>query len=247
MTNIKINKIVICVLFLQLIGAMYYLYHLLKNGYLPSPFIYNKNDTFMDFYNSLFWAENEGRYTEWKSVYPPFNFLILKIFSLFILDDHCYLSPKYLRGCSEYLIFGFILIYLIAPFCFLNNYFWKKLSKLKLIIIYLIFVISTPMLYTLERGNLIILCLIFLPLVLTRSQILRIIGISVLINIKPYFILLCLVPFFKKNFIELFLCLFLTLSLFVITGLILDVNFIKIFENITEFSNKDRNGPVTTV
>jgi len=55
---------------LQLAAVVHYVNYFDAYGYLPAPFIYDKHDTFMDFFNVLYWAGDEGRYTDWHSVYP---------------------------------------------------------------------------------------------------------------------------------------------------------------------------------
>ena len=52
----------------QAAAVAYYLFFLNSHGYLPTPFIYDKSDTFMDFFHTMIWADRDGRYTEWGSV-----------------------------------------------------------------------------------------------------------------------------------------------------------------------------------
>ena len=63
---------------IQIAGCIYFWLSFTQNGYLPSPFVYDKADTFMDFFHTMYWADEPGRYTDWGSVYPPLNFLFLK-------------------------------------------------------------------------------------------------------------------------------------------------------------------------
>ena len=41
------------------------------NG-LPTPFFYDKSDSFMDFFHTNYWAFNDSRYTDWSAIYPLF-------------------------------------------------------------------------------------------------------------------------------------------------------------------------------
>src|SRR5664279_5839562 len=63
---------------LQIGSLVYYAWYLCTDGYLPAPFIFNKLDTFMDLYNPLWWSGEEGKYGEWRSIYPPLNYVILE-------------------------------------------------------------------------------------------------------------------------------------------------------------------------
>jgi len=55
---------------IELIGAVLILLGLLRvymlvnsNGYLPAPFVFVVSDTFMDWFNTAFWAHNGGAYS----------------------------------------------------------------------------------------------------------------------------------------------------------------------------------------
>ena len=66
-------------------------------GYLPQPFVFDTNDTFMDWFNTAFWANRPGAYDVWRSIYPPLSFVFLDLFSL----PGCYLqSPFHARDCD---------------------------------------------------------------------------------------------------------------------------------------------------
>ena len=63
-----------CGLFFQVANFVFEVLFYLENDYLPQPFFHDKGDTFMDFYHPYYWADDDGRYTLWKSVYPPLIF-----------------------------------------------------------------------------------------------------------------------------------------------------------------------------
>jgi hypothetical protein len=68
------------------------------NGYLPEPFFYESSDTWMDWFNTAWWAHNKGIYDSWASIYPPISFVILRVLGI----SHCYASPAAgpSRGCA---------------------------------------------------------------------------------------------------------------------------------------------------
>jgi len=91
------------VLVCELFNLCYYVYYFFINHYLPAPFVWDKNDTLMDFYNPLFWVVKDGFYTSFQSVYPPLNYFFLKIFSfnidpIYVLDRFDFRAEYLNRG-----------------------------------------------------------------------------------------------------------------------------------------------------
>ena len=156
-------------------------------GYLPAPFIHDRYDTYMDWYNTVYWAHNPGAYDEWLSVYPPFSFEFLKILSI----PRCYeIDPLIGRDCDPIglcAIFGFFLANMIVVYlAYRDMELIPRLSR------WLALCIGMPMLFALERGNLLIPCFTFF--VLGNSKILKSafakwLCVAVTINFKPYLIL----------------------------------------------------------
>ena len=158
----------------------------------------DKSDTFMDLFNVLYWAYDDGRYTDWGSVYPPLNFLILKIAN-FVFTGGWYGDPANMRENSQLVIVGFCIMYFAMPAILLKINYWKNFSKKEKFQIYFIIVFSSPMLFALERGNLIVLTPILLGLALSKIGMARSIYIALLINIKPYFALFVIYYIVRKN------------------------------------------------
>lgn len=222
----------------NLVGFIYYLLYFLENGYLPSPFVNDKYDTLMDLFNPLYWTYDTGRYTEWGSVYPPLNFWILKLLNFTFgagLSD----TPFSVRENSKWLIAGFCLIYFTLPVLILKTKLWRDFSPFEKLLLYFAVVLSTPALFALERGNLIILCPILLALVLSKIGILRCFCIALLINIKPYFLILAFYYLARRSWRGLIVCLTLSGLIFLFTGLALDENFHALFKNLLGFSREE--------
>jgi hypothetical protein len=216
-------------------GFFYYFYCLIANGYLPSPFVYTKSETFMDLFNPMYWAYNDGRYTDWGAVYPPLSFLILKLIN-FVFAGSVHGSAAVMRDNSLIVIAGFILIYLAVPAAVLKTKLWEVLPTRKKILIYFVIICSTPMLFALERGNLIVLCLLLLAFVLSRIGFVRCLCIALLINIKPYFALLMIYYIARKNWKGFATCVALSGLIFAVSGLLLDNHFLVFFVNLLDFS-----------
>jgi hypothetical protein len=229
-----------------IIGFAYYTFHLYAYGYLPTPFVSDKSNTFMDLFNPLYWAEVEGQYEIWKSVYPPLNFVILKAIN-HLFGDYFYPLPPYvIRDSGKIIIYFFLFLYLMIPFILLNTTGWKSIAKntWQKTFCFFAIVLSTPMLFALERGNLILICLLFLPIAISPNQILRMFGIAILINLKPYFLILGLIYFFDRRYIELLMCAITTAAIFMISSVILDTDFTTVWLNIFHLSQKSNFFPI---
>jgi hypothetical protein len=246
-----ISKKIILITLLVLAGICNFLfiaYFFYKNSYLPAPFIPDKNDTFMDFFHTLYWSQNDGIYTEWKSLYPPLNFLILDFFYEFFIGD-LNGTPFEYRKQSLSKLFG---IGVIFASCLLVSIkiSYSKLVNLKYqLLLFFLFLLSPPFLFALERGNLLILCLPLLSLyILPLKNIYKSLILSLLVNLKPYFLILYIVIFInskinnKNNDLIILMPIF-SLIIFLSTGLILNQEFYLLPFNLFDFSNAGALSP----
>jgi len=226
------------ILLLNLAGFCYYIDYFASNGYLPAPFIYDKSDTFMDLFNTMYWAYEDGRYTDWGSVYPPLGFFILRLVN-FVFAGGGSGDPAYMRDNSLCVIAGVCLIYLAIPAILLQIKYWGIFSRIEKCLIYFTIISSAPMLFTLERGNLIIISPILLGLVLSKIGMTRSVCIALLINIKPYFVFLMIYYIARQNLKGFVTCSVLSGLIFAISGLALDDHFFVFFINLLDFSQED--------
>ncbi len=225
------------ILFVQLValGCCYVFF--LKHGYLPAPYVLDKNDTFMDFFHPLFWSIHEGRYSEWNSVYPSLNFILLKVINRLIGSGEQFADAFSLRDSERGFELVLLIIFFTLPLTAFFSDAWNLLSKLQRLLIYLIFVTSTPFLFCLERGNLIILTLPLIAHSYSKNGLPRAISIALMVNIKPYFLFLFLIYVFKRQWKELIQALTITGLLFFLSGIILlDSEFLLIFSNLITHS-----------
>lgn len=192
----------------------------------------------MDLFNVLYWAYDDGRYTDWGSVYPPLNFIALRFIN-FVLSGGGFGDPELMRDNSLAVIVVVCLIYLAIPAIILKTKYWQDFSKIEKILIYFVIIFSAPMLFSLERGNLIMLCPILLALALSKIGVARSVSIALLINIKPYFALLMIYYIARQNWKGLAACSVLAGLIFAISGLALDNNFLVFFANIFDFSQDE--------
>ena len=161
--------------------------HLLVEGFLPQPFVFDTNDTFMDWFNTAYWANHPGAYAVWRSIYPPLSFVFLDLTSL----PGCYLeSPFYARDCDwlAQTTIGFFYV-LDVVLVWLS---FRRADPATAPMRTLAFALGLPLLFTLERGNLILVCFAFFVIAhgpLVRSRRWRALAAAVTINFKPYLLL----------------------------------------------------------
>jgi hypothetical protein len=192
----------------------------------------------MDLFNPMYWALENGRYTDWGSVYPPLNFVILKLIN-FVFAGEWSGDPEFMRDNSPWVIVGFCLIYLAIPAFMLKTRHWREFSNAEKSPVYLAIILSTPMLFALERGNLVVFCPLLLAIVLSRIGFSRCFSIALLINLKPYFVLLMFYYVVRKNWKALATCVALSGLFFAIPGLALDNHFFVFLKNIFNFSQDE--------
>ena len=153
-------------------------------GYLPQPFIYGTDGTFADWFDVAYWAHHPGAYDVWGSVYPPLSFAFLRLFSI----GSCYDSPSSdARGCDWVGDWMILIIYALGGFLAFRSL--RLTDRRTALPRALALWLGLPMIYALERGNLILLCFVFFVLGYgrgVRSAWLRWISVAATINLKPY-------------------------------------------------------------
>ena len=184
-------------------------------GYLPQPFVFDTNDTYMDWFNTAYWANNRGIYDVWRSIYPPLSFVFLDATSL----PGCYLqSPFYARDCdwlARSTIHAFYLIdVVLAWLCF--SRLDRRTAPMRTVAIAL----GLPMLFTVERGNLILVAFAFFMIAhgpITASKPWRWFAAAVTINFKPYLVLPMLAHAVKRDWRPLEAAGIATVALYLVT------------------------------
>ncbi len=184
-------------------------------GYLPQPFVFDTNDTFMDWFNTAYWANNRGIYDVWRSIYPPLSFVFLDATSL----PGCYLqSSFYARDCdwlARSTIYAFYVIdVVLAWVCF------RRLDRRTAPMRTLAIALGLPMLFTLERGNLILVAFAFFMIAhgpVTASKPWRRFAAAVTINFKPYLVLPMFAHALKRDWRTLEMAGIATIALYLLT------------------------------
>jgi hypothetical protein len=196
----------------------------------------------MDFYNVLYWSGQDGIYTIWKSVYPPINFLLLRVYqSLFISELFFFEDGFDLRNIVGdrvlTLLFFYVLCLGISLIIIL-----KKIKKIFIkILLGFVIIFSSLFLFSIERANIIIICLPFLAAdVVTENKIYKSLIFSVIVNLKPYLLMLYIVEFLNtkshaQNKDFLILAPIASLILFIVSGLVLNQEFYLMPLNLIGF------------
>jgi len=226
------NFIIFTAIFFSLI---YIVVSTKANGYLPTPFFYNAADTFMDFFNVQYWVYDEGRYTEWQSIYTPFSFWIVSIFPYSESGS----GSLILRDEGYFFLMG---LYVITTILTLYSQSKALIRSNKILLIMLL--LSMPFLFTLERGNLLFITLLVLLISSLNYKKLWIFSIfmAMAISLKIYLIALLFIPLLNLHFSRIILTLLLALFINLISANLLgESNWWLFMSNILEFSSDPRH------
>lgn len=185
------------------------------NGYLPQPFVFDTNDTFMDWFNTAYWANNPGAFDVWRTIYPPLSFVFLDTFSL----PGCYLQSSFHARDCDWLgrgtIYAFYLIDVVLAWLAFRRAD-PRTAPMRTVAIAL----GLPLLFTLERGNLILVAFAFFIVAhgeITQSRRWRLFSAAVTINFKPYLVLPVLAHAVKRDWRTFELAGIASLALYLIT------------------------------
>lgn len=233
----RLKIFLIILLIIELVALSFFVVSLLDKGYLPSPFFYDKSDSYMDLFNPIYWSCAGGAYEKWRTIYPPLPFLLLKFFYISPKDLIC-LVPSELRAIGSSSLFAINLIYLTGCIAVFFTKAWRDLNADLIVLTLLVTLLSTPMLFALERGNLILLAPFFLAIILSEKEYTKASALAVLINLKPYFAMLLLAYPLKKDFRGGGIAVLLSGLVFLITGILFDDHFFLFFQNIFNFSQQ---------
>ena len=189
------------------------------DGKLPVPFVFDTNDTFMDWFNTAFWAHNWGAFDNWRTVYPPLSFVFLKIFGI----SSCYAASGFVGRDCDWVGITAILFWYGLGSAVAALAFWRADPRTA-VFRSVCFALGLPWLFTLERGNLILPCFTFFALAhgnLIRSPFLRALATAITINFKPYLVLPTFAWALKRRWRLLELAGIVTIFVYLLTFAIL--------------------------
>lgn len=217
------------ILWLNIVGQFFAEHH-----YLPSPFINDKSNTFMDFYNTLWWSEREP-YSDWKSVYPPLNFLLAKsIMLLFPGGSEC--TPECLRDIGKLFYVIYVAVFVLLLCLIFMAKIWRQEKFLVVALGFASTITSLPFLFLLERGNFLIFSLPLFSWLLSRPRRLYI-PLSLLVNLKPYFIIFFVSCAVGRYWRQLFLTIIASSIIFLAGMVVYGLSSLEVFSHIFLHAN----------
>jgi hypothetical protein len=196
-------------------GAAHAFWHLRAHGYLPQPFIWDPQDTFMDWFNPAYWAHREGIYSVWRAVYPPLSFALLK----FLTVSSCYVSSPFAgRDCD---VLGQALVVMFYALAIAASYRAIRLVQPQAALLRTVaLAFGLPGLFVLERGNLLILCQLCLAAVVVpgmTNRWVRALAAGTMINLKPYLLFPTLAWAVRRDWRQLELAGIATVALYCVS------------------------------
>lgn len=168
-------------------GLLWSIGHLIIFKYLPTPFFYEPQDTWMDWFNTAYWAHQPGAYDTWGTIYPPLSFVVLKLLTF----GGCYpFAEQYsARDCDIYGVATLHVSYLVN--IVLIAWTFVKIDRRTALPRAFALAAGLPMLFALERGNIILLtftCLLLAYGPIVHSARWRWIFAALAINFKVYLV-----------------------------------------------------------
>ena len=182
---------------LFLVKVAYYVSFL---HHLPPPFYYDPNNTFFDFFEVNRLSFTAHLFDDFQPNYLPFVFGLGQLLG----PQHCDLAnPYHYRACALPSILWMVGFYvaaalLVGRFLRATHHIQNNISQL--LKVEFIVLTSPILLFALERGNYIILTLLFLIVYeLAKPMWVRVLLAILLINLKIYMVIL-LLPMLLKSY-----------------------------------------------
>ncbi len=205
----------------------------MSNGYLGPPFVFDVGDTFMDWFNTAYYAHNGHAYDIWRTIYLPLSFVITGL----IGNPTCYDRAPYDARDCDVIGIGFIVIMYVACVLITALAFWR-IDRTTAVTRTIAVALGGPLLYALERGQLIMLSYVaFVALYgrLLRSRSSFVAGAAFMANTKVYLVFPLFALFIKREFRLFEYCVLGTVALYIATILIVGAG--TPFELVTNLAN----------
>lgn len=190
----------------------------MSNGYLGPPFVFDVSDTFMDWFNTAYYAHNGHAYDIWRTIYLPLSFVVTGLFG----DPTCYdRSPYDARDCDVIGI-GFILVMYAACVIVTALAFWRN-DRSSAVTRTIAVAVGGPLLYALERGQLIMLTYIAFAALygqLLRSRAAYVGAAAFMANTKVYMVFPLFALTVKRDWRMFEYCALGSVALYIVTILI---------------------------
>lgn len=217
------------------------------SGYLAQPFFYEPSDTWMDWFNTAYWARDPGAYDSWLTIYPPLSFVFLRVVGI----SSCYGGAEGIdsRSCDWIGVVMLHAIYL-TNILLTARAFWR-IDRGTAVPRTIAIGLGMPMLFALERGNLILLCytcvlLAYGPLV--RSAKVRWLCAGLAGNFKLYLVAPIFAQLLRRRWRWFEGAAFATVAIYLITfGLQGDGTPSQILRNLQTFTENAQGSRVLDI
>lgn len=218
-------------------GLAYSFWFLFTYFRFPQPFFYDVGDTWMDWFNPAYWSHQPGTYDSYKTIYPPLTYAILK----YITWAPCYANAQggWSRDCD---ILGIAALHLTYVICIIVTALsLKKIDKATSLPRSLALTMGLPMMWGLDRGNVILITYIFVVLAfgpLVKSAIARWIFAGLAINMKVYLVGVIAAQLLHRRWKWAEGAIIATIAVYCVSFAIFGAGTpSEIFENITAYSD----------
>lgn len=244
----KGRRVELFLAFLVLLGGLRAAYMTVALGYLPAPFIYDSTDTFADWYNVALWAHKEGAYDIWRAVYPPLSFLLIKYIGL----PSCYQQEMTMVDARSCDWVGVVLLHLfVVVNGIIASISFMRVDRRTALPRAFVFTAGMPMLFALERGNIILICIACCMLAwgpLIKSARLRWLFAGLAVNFKVYLMATILVHLIRRRWLWVEGALITTLLVYFVTyALYGEGSLIEIVDNLLNFAEGFWHGQAAAV
>jgi len=212
-TLVVINFIIFCISIFITDGAAF-----------AKLFYVRQSDSFMDFFNSILFtlSKNVSAYKDSGVIYPPLAYLIFGLFGHLIPGAN-YMDAFQLRESQmgQISLLLFTVVCISVMFYLLYRYFNGKEHEKLIFLSVLLF--SAPLLYLIERGNILLLVLVLITAYITlmdsKNAVLReisLICLALAAGIKIYPAILGLMLIFSKKYSAAVRCLLYGIVFFIV-------------------------------
>ena len=258
LSNEQKGKIVFCIFFISLTLTQLVLYisAIASDGYSMHSIIFNYySDSYMDFYNPFnismlskpYNSSNIGEY----SFYSPLYILLFRFLSKFAKSEVYDYDKSYYTHFSETTVIYVFFAAVTTAALSIIIYNIKKGKTITKVWFLFLCLFSAPMIYNYERGNIIILALIFLLLFVLNYDSekayvrhLSLLSLALAVAVKPYIIVFIVLLLREKRFKDTLFELIYSVLLYIIPSFFVGgISAIgKIFSNIPEVISSIQDG-----
>lgn len=192
--------------------ALFYLVFLIRTFvyriYPSPPFYFDEKDSLMDYVNTCFWTLRDDKYTTWRSLYLPFSHFLCKMLNILTGDPTESLFRFRDYGKVPLVIFSTY----IVQFVLMVKLAKASLEQKRTIVVPVLAMLSVPILFAFERGNVLIFGLLLVSIVYMSSRYrINAFLAALAVSIKPYIVLFIL-PVLKRKQVPLMASLVLIIQ-----------------------------------